>query len=132
MSQDSLRQEISQLISQIKFNNMKFQNELAAKDHEIRSQQTEINALKKQIKSLEEQLNTKHAKNERHAGRRKFDKKWTDTYMKFSVLMDQKKTQQEIMAEMGISRATYFRYKKVYSKDLRFDDIYKPDVKKGQ
>jgi len=64
----------------------------------------------------------KENKNPRNAGRKKFDQKWTDRYMKFSYLMEKDKSMEDIMSELNISRATFFRLKKVYRDDLQFGE----------
>lgn len=67
----------------------------------------------KQIEMLEKSAATpKH--NERNAGRKKADEKWVASFSRFMDLYESQKTINEIMEEMEISRATYYRYKKLY------------------
>lgn len=53
-------------------------------------------------------------KNPRNAGRKVADKKWRESFAKFTLLHESQKSINEIMEEMSISRATYYRYKKLY------------------
>lgn len=48
------------------------------------------------------------------AGRKSFDQKMVRQYVKFSTLIDEEKSREEIMDEMQISIATYYRYEKMY------------------
>ena len=48
------------------------------------------------------------------AGRKSFDQKMVRQYVKFSTLIDEEKSRKEIMDEMQISIATYYRYEKMY------------------
>ena len=50
----------------------------------------------------------------RNAGRKKADEKWVRSYDAFCRLYESQKSINEIMQETGISRSTYFRYKKLY------------------
>lgn len=52
--------------------------------------------------------------NERNAGRKKADEKWVASYTQWQKLYESQKSINEIMEETGISRATYYRYKKLY------------------
>ncbi|MDO4491793.1 MAG: hypothetical protein Q4B85_12070 [Lachnospiraceae bacterium] len=57
--------------------------------------------------------NYKHSKSK--AGRKPNDEKWTARYQAFARLKDAGKKRQEIQLELDMSRATYFRYNKIYS-----------------
>ncbi len=122
----SLQAEITSLISQRNLYKQKYEELQAKHDAEIRVLKRERDKYKKTCIKFAEQLQdlTKH--NARNAGRKKFDKKWSERYMKFSILMDQNKSMEAIMEELDISRATYFRFKKVYKNDLKFDKPQEP------
>lgn len=68
--------------------------------------------LRDRIEQLEKSPVRKH--NERNAGRKPADEKWVASFNRFSALYEARKTMQEIMDETGMSRATYFRYKKLH------------------
>lgn len=69
--------------------------------------------LRNRLKELEETtFAPKH--NERNAGRKKADDKWVESFNNFVRLYESQKSKDEIMEKMKISRATYFRYKKIY------------------
>lgn len=72
----------------------------------------ELEKLHDRIEQLEKSSGRKH--NERNAGRKPADEKWVASFNRFSALYEAQKTMQEIMGETGMSRATYFRYKKLY------------------
>lgn len=56
----------------------------------------------------------KNEKNPFGAGRKPMDQKQQKVIDIFSELMDSGKTREEIIDEMNIGQATYYRYKKVY------------------
>ena len=66
----------------------------------------------RRIEELEEQLASKH--NARNAGRKKADENWIKSFNRWIELHESQKSIHEIMEEMNISRATYYRYKKLY------------------
>ena len=68
--------------------------------------------LRNRIEELEKSAVRKH--NERNAGRKPADEKWVASFNRFSALYESQKSMKEIMGETGMSRATYFRYKKLY------------------
>ncbi len=49
------------------------------------------------------------------AGRKPNDEKWTAKYKAFATLKDKGLKRQQIQEELNMSRATYFRYQKIYS-----------------
>ena len=121
---NTLKAQIALLISQRDLARMQNKELKEIYQREITSLKRERDAYKKTCIRFAEQIESSKKKNPRGAGRHKYDKKWSDRYFQFSILMDQKKSMAETMAALGISRATYFRLKKVYTQDLKFD---KPD-----
>jgi len=127
---DTLKSQIALLISQRDFYRMQY-NELKEKyQTDISAVKRERDAYKKTCIRFAEQIESFKKKNPRGAGRHKYDKKWSDRYFQFSILMDQQKSRSETMSILGISRATYFRLKKVYAKDLQFDKPNENDTLK--
>ncbi len=49
------------------------------------------------------------------AGRKPNDEKWTARYQAFARMKQEGKSRQEIQQELDMSRATYFRYQKIYT-----------------
>ena len=77
--------------------------------------------LELKIKELEEIIAEKDKEIERlkrrnpnNAGRKAADDKWVASFSKFTELYESQKSIYEIMEETGISRATYYRYKRLY------------------
>ena len=60
---------------------------------------------------LKEQLQTMRKR--LPAGRKPHDERWTNQYQKFIEMHESGMSQKEIMQKLEISRATYFRYKKI-------------------
>ena len=60
------------------------------------------------------ELESKQKHNARNAGRKKADEKWVESFARWADLYESHKSITEIMQEMSISRATYYRYKKLY------------------
>ena len=125
---DTLKAQIALLISQRDLCRMQNKEMKESYQKEILALQRERDAYKKTCIRFAEQIEANKKKNPRGAGRHKYDKKWSDRYFQFSILMDQKKTMTEIMAALGISRATFFRLKKVYTQDLKFDKSNENDT----
>lgn len=50
----------------------------------------------------------------RNAGRKSADERWVASFNAFCELYKSHKLKEEIMEEIRISRATYYRYKKLY------------------
>lgn len=74
-----------------------------------------IEELQKLIIEKDKEIAKLKGKNPRNAGRKAADEKWAESFNKFIRLHESQKTINEIMEEMNISRATYFRYKKLYN-----------------
>ncbi len=69
--------------------------------------------LRDRLKDLEKTVSVpKH--NARNAGRKKADEKWAKSFNQWIELYESQKSINETIKEMGISRATYYRYKKLY------------------
>ena len=69
--------------------------------------------LRDRLKELEK-ITSAPKHNARNAGRKKADEKWVQSFVTWQELYKSQKSINEIMSEMGISRATYYRYKKLY------------------
>lgn len=65
-----------------------------------------------------------HKYKSRNAGRKKADEKWVRSYETFCDLYKSQKSINEIMKETGISRSTYYRYKKIYEATGMIDTIH--------
>ena len=74
-----------------------------------------IEELQKLIIEKDKEIAKLKGKNPRNAGRKPADEKWVESFNVFIRLHESQKTINEIMEEMSISRATYFRYKKLYN-----------------
>ena len=74
----------------------------------------ELEQLREVVRELQ---NQKPKHNERNAGRKKADEKWTKSYLEWVDLYEAQKSIKEILEIMGISRSTHFRYKKEYQTD---------------
>lgn len=72
--------------------------------------------LKKQLEDPAQP--TQHKHNERGAGRKKADEKWMQAFEKWQKLYQSQKSIHEIMEEMQISRATFYRFKKWHENSL--------------
>lgn len=125
---DTLKAQIALLISQRDLCRMQYNELKESYQKELAAVKRERDAYKKTCIRFAEQIEASKKKNPRGAGRHKFDKKWSDRYFQFSILMDQKKSMNEVMAALGISRATFFRLKKVYTQDLKFDQTNENDT----
>ena len=76
---------------------------------------TQMDSLLQENRQLKNELSELHsARNVRGAGRKKNDAKWIDSYVHFCRLYQSACTMEEVMEQMQISRATYYRYKKIY------------------
>ncbi|MFQ7826452.1 MAG: hypothetical protein ACLRH4_16300 [Anaerobutyricum hallii] len=73
-----------------------------------------IDELQKIIIEKDEEIARLKGKNPRGAGRKPADEKWVKSFSKFIKLAESHKLKNEIMEEMGISSATYYRYKRLY------------------
>lgn len=60
----------------------------------------------------------------RNAGRKRADEKWVRSYDSFCELYKSHKSINEIMKKTGISRSTYYRYKKLYEATDMIDTIH--------
>ena len=80
----------------------------------------ETEHLREENKILQMQVNDwqnyspEHKHNERGAGRKWHDSKWQSKYEAFCEMYEAQRTILDITSSMGISRATYYRYKKIY------------------
>jgi response regulator of citrate/malate metabolism len=74
-----------------------------------------IEELQKIIIEKDKEIARLKGKNPRNAGRKSADKKWVASFNHFIELHESQKTINETIEEMGISRATYYRYKKLYN-----------------
>lgn len=80
----------------------------------------ETEHLREENKNLQMQVNDrqnaspKHKHNERGAGRKWHDAKWQSKYETFCEMYEAQRTILDITSSMEISRATYYRYKKIY------------------
>lgn len=93
----------------------------------------EIKTLKKQLEEelrlakeaeqraeeLKKEIERLRGKNPRNAGRKANDEKFTESFNKFADLYKSHKPVNEIMKETGISKRTYYRYKKLYQEKMR-------------
>ena len=71
--------------------------------------------LRKKYDDLLNSYNKLHeaAKRRKKAGRKRHDDAWQEQYQKFIDMYNAGLSQKEIMQQLNISRATYFRLKKV-------------------
>lgn len=83
------------------------ENQLKEELHKAEEHEKKAEELKKEIERLK-------GKNPRNAGRKPKDEKWKESFDKFTTLYKSNYTMDEIMKQTGISRRTYFRYKKLY------------------
>lgn len=81
----------------------------------IKEMELKIEELQKLIIEKDKEIERLKGKNPRNAGRKVADEKWIESFNMFIRLHESQKTINEIMEEMSISRATYFRYKKLYN-----------------
>lgn len=119
---DDLKAQITILMNQRDLYRYQIEEMRTRYEKEILKISRERDAYKKTCIKFAEQIESSMKKNPRNAGRKKYDKKWSNRYMQFSILMDEKKTMKEVMESLSISRATYFRLKKIYEQDLVFDE----------
>lgn len=82
-------------------------------ENRLRTSQEREEKLRDRIEMLERSASIQ-PHNARNAGRRKNDSKWQESYSQWCQLYQSQKSINEIIETMGISRATYFRYKKHY------------------
>lgn len=73
-----------------------------------------IEELQKIIIEKDKEIEKLKGKNPRNAGRKAADDKWIASFNSFVELYESQKTIDEIMKITGISRSTYYRYKKLY------------------
>lgn len=73
-----------------------------------------VKELQKIIIEKDEEIKRLKGSNPRNAGRKVADEKWVASFNQFMVLYESQKSIYEIMNEMNISRATYYRYKRLY------------------
>lgn len=85
--------------------------EILAENNQLRET---IELLKSQLRIYESIQPEEKKRNPRNAGRKKGDEKFIAGYDAFCVKYESGKTMAEIMRECGISRATYFRHKRLY------------------
>lgn len=71
--------------------------------------------LHSRVQELEKQLQQSKGTNPRNAGRRSCDQKWLEKFAEFVRLKNENQSRDEIIRNMGISRATYFRYQKLFN-----------------
>lgn len=86
------------------------------KDEQIRILQARIAGLEQALQDKDEQIKRLQTHNARGAGRKRADARWTASYAAFSDLYSKAASMEEIMAKLGISRATYYRYKRIFEK----------------
>lgn len=84
--------------------------EALAENNQLREN---IELLKSQL-SIYETLKLEEPKKKSNAGRKKADPKWAASYGAFCDCYKSQKSITETMRECGISKATYYRYKKIY------------------
>lgn len=125
---ETLKAQIANLVNQKDLYRMQLKELKETYQRELNAVKRERDAYKKTCIKFAEQIEANKKKNPRGAGRHKFDKKWSDRYFQFSIMMDQKKNMDEIMLALNISRATFFRLKKVYTQDLQFDKSNEKDA----
>ena len=84
----------------------------------------ETEHLREENKTLQMQVNDwqsyplEHKHNERGAGRKWHDSKWQSKYKTFCEMYEAQRTISDVTSSMGISRATYYRYKKIYDSNF--------------
>lgn len=83
-------------------------------EKKLNDAERKIEELKKSLAEKDKLLIKLKGHNARGAGRRKADDKWMDSYREFAELYESQKLINEIMEKMGISRSTYYRYKKLH------------------
>lgn len=114
---DSLENELSSIKETVEnergllFDTEKKNLDLQAENSNLRET---IALLKSQLLIYEKTLNEEKKHNPRGAGRKKGDKKFIAGYDAFCAAYEANKSMAEIMKECGISRATYFRHKRLY------------------
>lgn len=104
-----LREQMQSQISNIEMEKQLL--EVLAENNQLRET---VELLKSQLRIYETIQPEEKKRNPRNAGRKKGDEKWVASYNAFCESYESQKTISETMKETGISRATYFRYKKLY------------------
>lgn len=74
----------------------------------------EIEKLQAAIKEKDREIEELKKKNQRNAGRKPADDKWVASFNAFIECYESQKSIKETMAELNISRSTYYRYKRLY------------------
>jgi len=74
----------------------------------------ELFLAKEQIADLRDKLDALEQKPGSKGGRHYQDEKWTEKWCEWRKLYEKGLSQEYICQQMGIGRATYFRYKKEY------------------
>lgn len=78
----------------------------------LENRENKIQELQKELSIC--QKNSGQVHNARGAGRKKMNKEMQDRLTTFSDLLNEGHPMSEIMRKMGISKATYFRYLKIF------------------
>lgn len=86
------------------------------RDMELEAAYQKISELETKLANFEK-LSVRH--NERNAGRKKADEKWMASFTQWRTLYESQKSINEIMEKTGISRATYYRYKRLYDNEKK-------------
>lgn len=93
--------------------------------------QTKYDELKAKYQELEDKYTAlqqeyyEYKQNKSKAGRRPNDEKWTARYQEFARMKEGGFKREDIMAALSMSRATYFRYNKVYTSGGNAADLHK-------
>lgn len=105
-------------------------NEASLTD-EYRELQLKYNELEEKYRELSErytalQQEFEEVKNSKSkAGRKPNDEKWTAKYQAFARMKAEGCRREQIQQELNMSRATYFRYNKIYSSGGNVADLHK-------
>lgn len=71
--------------------------------------------LREQVRELQREIVRLKGDNPRNAGRRSGDEKWVRGYSEFVRMKKENQSRETIMKELSISRATFYRYQKLFN-----------------
>lgn len=95
------------------------QQEIEELQAKLDEERQNYDTLRKQYADLLNSYNKLHEADQRRkkAGRKPHDNAWKEQYQKFNEMYNAGLSQKEIMQQLNISRATYFRLKKLVKGD---------------
>lgn len=102
------------------FNNkkdIKVMNKDVRSEEKIKQLEQELNIYRSLYHEAKKELERYTKKNPRNAGRKKQDETWMNKYIQFSMLMNSNTSKEDIISNMGISQATYYRFRNFYRTD---------------